>query len=416
MLSKQQVSEYVDEFDAFQRQLEHDEETTVPASLDADDANLARLLASQGVMMSSVAPVMPRPEFTERLRHQLVQQATEQAHVVPRRTLAEWCRLWWDQTRVGSPRPRHANTTQLTLARACFGLAILFFGFIAAGVAYQRIFVAPSLDRETFINASSMTSIDQSQMSNGYTVTLRRAYADRNLVAVSWILRDPQGQFVADAKPSLLNPDTLTTITGVALPQNDYYRSDRSSSSIEIDPGVFGQEYYFSIVGITSPGDRLDLRLTVEFARPNGKTLSTPTTFSGWYSPTEDPVTGPVTFQFTVPLVEGTVVPIDAMRDVGPLQVAVHDIIIAPSGGFARVCVTTSQPIESWHATIKVAAGERLTNIVPESSGAYCGVVHLDQSMLQQGDHLLTITNVTWLSGGQREEQIVAWEVPYRVR
>lgn len=303
-------------------------------------------------------------------------------------------------------------------------IVVLVFGTAgAAGVTYFRTFQPWTPPRTMLERVGQLHAIDQVQTVNGYTVTLRHAYADANIVLLETIVRDPAGRLVTSVQPTW----QLTDERGVALPQAF------DSGTTQVDPGVDGQYASFDAAAIHGTPATLELRLalTIAVETPSampvaGAAGATPGTRNVRAIPTPEAqhslpasITLPVTFAFVVPFVAGVESqPQQTVRAMN-FPLTLRRVITTPAETRATVCYTPPAGAELDHWIVVADDHGHSVASVEERTGAggkeHCGELHLSGQGAASGAHTIRITEVSWGPTGNETRLTGDWRFNYRL-
>ncbi len=313
------------------------------------------------------------------------------------------------------PLPKQGRTRQvprLGLLLPVLLLVLLFATAGGVGLARTRWFSSWMPPHGTLQRLGQLHAVDQSQVIAGYTITLRYAYADANVILLETIIRDPAGHLAPAVQPTW----HLTDQRGIVLPQVF------DSGAIAVDPGVPGQYATFNAAMVRDTVQTLPLRLTLTFmpgAPASAPALHTPDAAISQHSayapatPMVVPATArtgslPAVFTFTVPFSPGIVLrPQQTVRAVD-LPLTLRQIIVTTAETRAIVCYTPAPGTARDHWLIiaddggkKVPGGEDQLGLAAEgvqsaTGGEHCGVFHLAGQERKTGTRQLRITEVSW--------------------
>ena len=305
-------------------------------------------------------------------------------------------------------------------------VVLAFSTAAAAGVAHFRQFRAWAPPRTMLERAGQLHTIDQARPIGGYTVTLRRAYADTNVILLETIVRDPAGQVLSNVRLTW----HLTDARGTVLPQAF------DSGTIQVDPGVTGQYAAFDAAALRgSPATvklSLDLALGVAAAASQAGPVTvaaaaTPGSGSGRAIPTPETgtsarpgVTPSAIFAFTVPFVAGAESrPQQTVRAMD-FPLTLRRVIVTPTETRATVCYIPPVGTEQDHwIVVADEHGQSVASVeerggAPEADpgavgGERCGQLHLSSEGSTSGVRELRVKEVSWGPTGNETRLTGLW-------
>ncbi len=349
------------------------------------------------------------------------------------RQLTDTADPWPAIRRSIAPRPvrrtnaRHGLATRRRFAIPALVLILAFSTAGAVGVAQMRQFHQWTPPRTALERAGQLHAIDQVQTIDGYTVTLRHAYADANIVLLETIVRDPAGRVVWSVLPNW----QLTDEHGVALPQAF------DSGTIMVDPGVDGQYASFDAAAVQTAAASLNLHLTLTFAidAPSQPAVAAGATIpdAGSTHATPTPLTGAATarsstllaaFTFAVPFIAG--IESNPQQTVRALDVplTLRRIITTPAETRATVCYTPPTGTEQDHwIVVADEDGHAIPSVENRmlsggtdratGEGERCGVLHLAGQGTGSGSRELRVKEVSWGPTGNETRLTGSWTFNY---
>lgn len=308
-------------------------------------------------------------------------------------------------------------------------IVVLAFGTAGAtGVAHMRWFQQWTPPRAMLERVGQLHAIDQVQTVDGYTVTLRHAYADANVILLETIVHDPAGRTVTSVRPTW----RLTDERGVALPQAF------DSGATQVDPGIDGQYASFDAAAIQGTPATLKLRLALTIAVETPSTMpivgdagaipgtknvrAIPTPLAGAAPPAR--VTLPTTFAFTVPFVAGIESQPQQTVRAMDFPLTLRRVIATPTETRATVCYTPPADAGQSHWIVvandhgqSVASVEEHEGTVGTDPGAVgeerCGELHLSGQGAASGTRELQINEVSWGPTGNETRLTGSWRFSY---
>lgn len=211
------------------------------------------------------------------------------------------------------------------LPRRLAPLVALAAVFLLAGATYAAVTV---VDRALEMNTGTQRilsgnlgrAVNLSQTLDGFTVSVRRVYADANQIVIGYTIAGPPGRtfnsllpFGSEASvPSLIDAD------GKELPAGPY------SWGTGVDTGKVGGVLAYDAAGSTGGQGSLQLRLTMTgvsgFERTNPTDAASVHGFA---------VSGPIVFNLTVPIVPGRVADVQQTVDVAGVNATLERVIVS---------------------------------------------------------------------------------------
>ncbi|MFO7781043.1 MAG: DUF4179 domain-containing protein [Spirochaetia bacterium] len=257
-------------------------------------------------------------------------------------------------------------TTRLGWASLILALLLTFSAVVYAAVpAVGRLFQQePGLQHVE--QADLVQELDLSQTVNGVTVTLERAYADANRIAVGYSVKDPDGQRYHTDRLTVTDADDTvfpgTTGLGAA--------GKSAIFGIELPPGEEADVLCFDAAAVEGTPAELDLRLVVEVRElvlPTDTEGPSPTPAGSPAKPGEpmvelEPmpqgaVVGTFTFDFNVPFIPGRVAAVNQTVEAAGVAVRLERVVITPSE--TRVTLRFDPPADvetSWTSIVTLKA------------------------------------------------------------
>ncbi|HZS93696.1 MAG TPA: DUF4179 domain-containing protein [Chloroflexota bacterium] len=251
-------------------------------------------------------------------------------------------------------------------------VAIVVVSLVAVvGAAYATV---PTLSRVFEMGAATNvltqnlgTRVDRSQSVAGYTMTIKRAYADANRVLIAYTIRPPAGQRHWNLAADNL---TVTADSGVSLPTQGYV----NSGEIGLPNATL---HAFDAGGITGDPKEIHLHLTVPWIDGMEQLEAPPTPSDQQRSArgtdrglpvtgpsgsiaidpanapngVQDPyvhdfrVFGPLTFDITVPFVTGHEVGVHQQVNAGGVTLTLERVVVSPTE--TRAYVSGLTPAQS---------------------------------------------------------------------
>lgn len=266
---------------------------------------------------------------------------------------------------------------------------IITFATAGALSIYIRWYEEWQPDRQQLDERGLLREIGQSRTANGYTVTLRHAFADANLVILDYTVSDAAGRIISDMRPIEM---TLTDSRGIILP------SVLGSRTVEVDPGVLGQVVYFDAAGLGDTPSAVNLRFSLTLATRSGgappvtlavnqepsramggesqgvaatPTLITPMSYR--------PIAPPFTFDFTVAFEPGSRLEDPQVVTAADVPMTLRRVVNTPTESRATVCFAPPNATDRpWQVVAEVDgrvtnAASAVTGVNPES----CAMLHL---------------------------------------
>jgi len=310
-------------------------------------------------------------------------------------------------------------------------LVILAFGTAGAvGVARIRFFQSWTPPRDTLERIGQLHAIDQARTVDGYTVTLRYAYADANIVLLEAIVRDTTGRTTTAVQPAW----RLADERGTALPQIF------DSGATRVDPEVDGFYASFDAAAIHNiPATlalRLDLTIALSTSPPPSNTTGGNATPSGGAAhaiPTtlasNMPLHGgglPVTFSFAfaVPFVAGIENrPQQTVRAMG-FPLTLRRVIVTPSQTRATICYFPPKGTEQDHwIVVADEDGRSIPSVViatystdtdeSNMAGEQCAVLYLAGRGVGSGSREMHVKEISWGPTGNETRLAGSWVFTY---
>jgi hypothetical protein len=288
---------------------------------------------------------------------------------------------------VGERTGRFGGAIRRGALAVALALIVAFATAGAAGVHF-RWYQEPQPPRNILVERGLLHEIGQSQTVQGFTVTVRHAYADANLIVVDYTVRDAAGQVRKDVHTIEL---VLTDASGATLPPI------LGGWTVDVDPGETGQEMYFDAAGLRDDPATLQLHFSLRLAAygqgpssasgaspgataPNvgaapGRAKATPTIAA---SNPYHPIAPPFVFEFAVPFERGmSIQPRQTVTTAG-VSLTLQRIVATPSEARATVCFMPPAAGElSW--LVEAEMNGRTTKATAIPSGAAserCAALH----------------------------------------
>lgn len=319
-------------------------------------------------------------------------------------------------------RPRLGFGLPLPTARPRLATAILLLllvfttaGAVAVGV---RSFYSWEPNRSRLIDAKLLREVDLSQTANGYTVTLRHAYADANIIMVDTTIRDPAGQLLYNVRPTWQLTDEHGTVFSTAM--------GVGGGTIEVGPGTIGQVAYFDAAPVQGNPAALHLRLALTVEEPawnwqvpppgapassvvaispvlgaavSGAAAATPTVGAlHQYRP----IAPSFTFDFTVPFIRGTTIEPQQTVTTAGVAMTLRRVVFTPAETRATVCYTSTvgRAEDRWQLVAdddgRLVVGENAHRSLPVEPSERCALLHLDAYEGRSGIRGLRVKDLSW--------------------
>lgn len=308
-------------------------------------------------------------------------------------------------------------------------LLVLVFGTAGGvGVSGMRWF-SQWTPRSTLERLGQLHAIDQSQTVDGYTITLRHAYADANVILLETIVHDPAGQVTIRVRPTW----QLTDTRGIVLPQAF------DSGTIAVDPGVPGQYATFDAAAVRDTAPLLPLRLSLTLA------LDAPASVPATGTPEaaigeQDayalpmPMAAPLpartislaaAFAFAVPFLPGIALKPQQTVRVADFPLTLRQVVVTPAETRAIICSPAPVGTADDHWLVvadddgrAVPSSEERAGLAAEDETAVrgagrCGVLHLAGQERKAGTRQLRITEVSWGQTGGETRLAGPWIFRY---
>jgi hypothetical protein len=316
-----------------------------------------------------LADAVPRAD--DAFRHRL--QARLAARIRSRAAGAEGQEATAAQASRRQPRLRRiiprvlVPTTSLGWASLILALLLTFSAVVyAAAPAVGRLFQQePGLQHVE--EADLVQELDLSQTVNSVTVTLERAYADANRIAVGYSVKDRDGQRYHT------DPLTLTDADGTVFPGTTGLGAAGKSAifGIELPPGEEANVLCFDAAAVEGAPAELDLRLVVEVTElvlPTDTEGPSPTPAGSPAKPGEpiavelEPMppgdtVGTFTFDFSVPFIPGRVAEVDQTVEAAGVAVTLQRMVVTPSETRATLRFDPPGDVETrWTSIVKLKA------------------------------------------------------------
>lgn len=288
---------------------------------------------------------------------------------------------------VGERTGRFGGAIRRGALPVALALIVAFATAGAAGV-YFRWYQEPQPLRNILVERGLLHEIGQSQTAQGFTVTVRHAYADANLIVVDYTVRDAAGQVRNDVHT--IEP-VLTDAYGATLPPI------LGTWTVDVDPGVAGQEMYFDAAALRDAPATLQLHFSLRLATygqgsssasgaspgasaPNvgaapGRVEAAPTiTASNPYQP----IAPPFVFEFAVPFERGmSIQPRQTVTTAG-VSLALQRIVATPLEMRATVCFTPPAAAElPWQMAAEMNGRTANASAIPSGDASErCAALH----------------------------------------
>lgn len=231
-----------------------------------------------------------------------------------------------EEHRAGGNRGRRASRPgMLQLRQPLSAMAALLLVLVLAGAAYRAVTVLEqafngSQGERYVVSHNLVKHLNISQASDGYTITLKGAYADSNSVVLAAVLHGP-GTVAQGTEFSIFPNAELTDANGVVL--------HPASGCVVMDGGVCSVTYGAS--GVSSTTKELRLHWVIRQLNHNRPPPPAPSRESTPSPISDQRAAGPFVFDFTVPVQPSRVAEPNQTVTVGGAAVTLERVVISPA-------------------------------------------------------------------------------------
>jgi len=304
---------------------------------------------------------MKKQQVTQILQEIAEQEVPENIHlwpairarVQPRRRSSRWAQ-WMPATR-------------LSWAGLILG-ALLLFGGVAYALnpALSQVFRAFFPGWRHIEEARLAQELNLSQTLDGVTVTLERVYADANQIIIGYTVKGPTDQNLHVGQTS------LTDEQGRIFPGMAGAGVTGASDilGVQLPPGEGAHVMAFDASAVEGTPERLHLHFTVHLVKlvpveqspvPPTIPLPEPSEPGVIIAPAqtlgEEVVSGPFTFDFSVPFIPGQTVEVQQTVETAGVAMKLERVVITPSETRAFLCFEPPDDIE-WTLLADLDAGD----------------------------------------------------------
>ena len=309
-----------------------------------------------------------------------------------------------------SRRVQWMPATRLSWAALILGALLLFGGITyALNPALSQVFRAFFPGWRHIEETHLAQEVNLSQTLDGVTVTLERVYADANQIVIGYTVKGLADQNLEVSRMSLTDEQgrAFSEMTGAGA------AGTSELLGVQLPPGEAAYVTAFDASVVEGKPERLRLHLTMHLVKlvPVDQTPVTPTVPLPEPSEAgvivalaqalrEEMVSGPFTFDFSVPFIPGQTVEVQQTMEAAGVAMRLERVVVTPSETRAILCFEPPDDIE-WTLLADLDAGDGgalhggVVGRPDDVSGRECHRVSYMESLTSKsGEWTLTVTEL----------------------